>query len=113
MAESLASRNERVADYVADITHVSIHSIDPGPDGLLGELSSGGYARQAPTFDPPSGGATDLAGAGLSYSVPGGALCAFYGLWKGSTFLYSQAFDTPETFGNPGVLLVESLPITA
>lgn len=111
MAETTASRNERLADYIADVTHVSLHSATPGETGA-NELSGGTplYTRLVPAFTAPSAGESDLAGP-LTFDCPTGSSAAFYGLWKGATFLGSEALDAAVTFTNQGAYTLNSLPL--
>jgi hypothetical protein len=113
MAETTASRNERVNDYIADVTHVSLHSAAPNASGS-NEIAGGSpaYARQVPTFTAAAGGATDLAGA-LNFAVPTGASLAYYGLWKGTTFLGGEALSAVETYAGQGTYALTSIPISA
>ena len=112
MAESTASKNERINDYIADINAVSLHSADPGSTGAS-EVSGGSpaYARKTPTFSAASGGATNLS-ASLVFDVPSGATVAYYGLWKGATF-FSGGAVTSATLSGQGTYTLTSLPISA
>lgn len=113
MAETTASRNERVNDYIADVTHVSLHSASPNASGS-NEITGGSpaYARQVPSFTPAAGGATDLT-TGLTFNVPTGASLAYYGLWKGTTFLGGEALSDLESYGGQGTYTLMSIPISA
>lgn len=112
MAESIASKNERLSDYIADITEVSLHRSDPGATG--GNEVTGGspaYARKVPSFSTPTNGATDLTGL-IAFDVSAGTV-SHYGLWKGMTWLGGEPLSTVETFGGQGIYQLQSLPITA
>lgn len=111
MAETTASRNERLADYIADITDVSLHESAPGETGA-NELAGGTplYGRATPAFTAPSAGESDLADP-LTFNCPAGSTAAFYGLWKGATFLGSEALDAPVNFTNQGAYTLNSLPL--
>ena len=111
MAESTASKNERIADFILDITAVSLHSADPGTTGAS-EISGGSpaYARKTPSFSAASGGATNLS-ASLVFDVPAGTV-AFYGLWKGASF-FAGGTVTSATLGAQGTYTLTALPISA
>lgn len=115
MAETTASRNERINDYIADVTHVSLHSALPNATGSA-EIAGGSpsYARVVPVFKPATGGATDLVdGGGLTFNVPAGSSLGYYGLWKGATFLGSEQLSAVETFAGQGTYTLTSIPISA
>lgn len=113
MAETVASKNERVNDYIADVTAISLHSADPGSTAA-NEIVGGSpaYARKAPSYAAAADGATDLT-AGLTFDVPGGATVSHYGLWKGTVFLGGDALSAVETYGAQGTYTLTSLPIRA
>jgi hypothetical protein len=113
VAETTASKNERITDYIADITAVSLHSADPGTTGAS-EISGGSpaYARKTPAFSAASGGATNLS-ANLVFDVATGTTVAFYGLWKGATFFAGGAVTGGGTFTGQGTFTLTALPISA
>jgi hypothetical protein len=114
VAESTASKNERITDFIADITAVSLHSADPGTTGAS-ELTGGSpaYARLTPAFSAASGGATNLS-ASLTFDIPAGGAPAYYGLWKGSTFFIGAALTAAESaYGAQGTYVLTSIPISA
>jgi hypothetical protein len=61
------------------INRVSLHSADPGTTGA-NEISGGTYARQAVTWDTPSGGTVSNSGV-ITFDVPAGASVRFVGFW--------------------------------
>jgi hypothetical protein len=66
--------------------YVSLHTADPGRTGAS-ELSGSGYARQAVTFDPAAGGATDAVADVVFPANSGGAAytVSHIGLWDAVT----------------------------
>lgn len=91
------------------ITHVSLHSADPGATGTS-EISGGtpAYGRQAVSFGTPSAGsmATD---ASMTFNVPAGATVAYVGYWSASsagTFYGSRALDASQNFATAGTFTV-------
>src|SRR4051812_2425274 len=114
MAESTASKTERIADFILDVTHVSLHSADPGTTGAS-ELSGGSpaYARKVPAFTAAASGATNLS-ASLAFDVPLNGAPAYYGLWKSGVFLGGAALSVAETaYPAQGTYTLTSLPISA
>jgi hypothetical protein len=116
MAESVASRNERLKDYIADVTHVSLHSALPNDSGSS-ELSGGtpAYARKVPSFSTPGTGVTtsDLTGS-LVFDIPTGGAPSHYGLWKGTTFLGGEPLTAAQpAYAGPGTYTLTSLPLSA
>lgn len=113
MAESTASKNERLADFAADITAVSLHSADPGLSGS-NEITGGApaYARKGPVFTTPVGAAMDLSGA-LTFDIPGAVSISHYGLWKGAQFMLGGALSASESYAGQGTYTLTSIPITA
>jgi len=79
----------------------SLHSGDPGPAGLLLELSGGSpaYARKAVTFNAASGGSRAL-NANVTFDVPASTV-AWVGYWNGGTFMGSDPV-TSEVFASQG-----------
>lgn len=83
MALQTVALNDGVDGIVASISHVSIHTADPGGTGA-NEVSGGGYARQAVTWAAASGGSRS-ATATLSFSAAGSTAAGFCGLWTALT----------------------------
>lgn len=74
---------------------ISLHATDPGGTGV-GEVTGGGYARKAVTWNPATGGTGDdvstITGAPIQFDVPAGDI-KFYGVWQGGTYLYGKALN--------------------
>jgi hypothetical protein len=113
MAESTASKTERIADFILDATSVSLHSADPGTTGAS-ELTGGtpAYARKTPAWTAAAAGATNLS-ASLVFDVASGATVAYYGLWKGATFLMGGTVSGGGTFTGQGTYTLTSIPVSA
>lgn len=115
MAETLASQNQRIADYIAEITAVSLHTASPPTAG--NEISGGSpaYARVAPNYAAnTANGTADLAGGGITFNVPGGGTSiAAYGLWKGATLFNGGALTNSETYNGQGTFNLTSAQLKA
>lgn len=115
--ETLASKNQRIADYIAEITAVSLHSANPPT--TANEISGGSpaYARVAPNYVANTGaGTADLGSGGITFNVPGGGTSvAAYGLWKGTNFFNGgQIGSTAEVYANgQGTFNLTSAPLQA
>jgi hypothetical protein len=113
VAESTASKNFRLTDYIARITHVSLHSADPGTTGAS-EIAGGSpaYARKVPSYSAPAAGATNLS-ASLIFDVESGDAPSHYGLWAGATFLAGNTISGGGTFSAQGTYTLTSAQLTA
>ena len=80
------------------ITHVSLHTTDPGATGT-NEVTGGSYARKAITMNAASNG-TRTASNQPVFDVPAGTI-AYVGFWNNPTFLGSDDLTT-EVFAAPG-----------
>lgn len=79
------------------ITHVSLHSAFPGATGSS-ELSGGGYARVAATFNAASGGVRNMSAPAV-LTVGAGHVVRWAGLWNGTIFIgYSPNGGSPREF---------------
>jgi hypothetical protein len=70
------------------ITHIGLHSADPGAAGG-NELAGGTYARVPVTWAAASAGARALSATPYTLNVPAGATVAYIGFWSaasGGTF---------------------------
>jgi hypothetical protein len=91
------------------ITHVSIHSADPGAGGT-NELA---VSRQSISWNTASAGNLDSQGT-QTFSVDAGMTVSHVGLWSaptGGTFYGSRALAAPETFSNAGAFTINDLDI--
>ena len=66
-------------------THVSLHTADPGTTGASENANTGSYARQAVTWNAPSGGAMTNSGA-LTFSTAGSVAVTHIGTWNNATY---------------------------
>lgn len=105
-------RNARADATAALITHISLHSADPGGTGAS-EVTGGGYARIAPTYAAAAGGVAELS-AGLDFATPADQTVTHIGMWAGATFLSDWARTSGDAAANAaGEYSVASAPITA
>jgi hypothetical protein len=114
MAWSTAGRNARADATAALITHISLHSADPGATGT-DEVTGGGYARIAPDYatTPAAAGVTDLE-APLDFSTPASQTVSHIGYWATSVWLGGFARTSGDAAANAaGEYTVSSAPITA
>ncbi|WP_280358604.1 phage tail fiber protein [Nocardia otitidiscaviarum] len=92
MSSTVDVRNT-MADHWASLgTTYSLHTADPGPDGLANEATGGGYARQATTW-----GAA-VTGSQMVFNVEAGSythMCR----WTGTTL--RTILDTPDAVVSP------------
>lgn len=107
-----AGKNLR-ANATADlVTHISLHSSDPGSDGS-NEVSEGGYSRLVPNYDSANNGIADLNDT-LSFDTPANQTVSHIGLWASSTFLGGFERTSGDAAANAaGEYNVTSAPITA
>lgn len=106
---SANGKNALLTGLKNSITHASLHSADPGAEGI-NEISGGtpAYGRQAVTFGSPSSGAMATT-ASMTFNVPASATVAFVGYWSaptGGTFLGSRALDASQNFATAGTFTV-------
>lgn len=90
----------------APITHVSLHTNDPGDNGA-NEVAGGApaYARRPIAFNAPAAGSMDDSSNGIAFDVPAGTTVRFVGYWSAlaaGTYLGSSPI-TNETFAGQGV----------
>lgn len=105
-----SSKNLMLDALTATITHISLHTADPGTDGS-NEVSGGSpaYARVAVSWEPASGGVAAISNT-PTFDVPGSTTVTHMGFWTsdvGGTFIGGCAV-IPETFNNQG-----TYPVTA
>src|SRR5690554_390092 len=94
----------------AEAVEVSLHTGDPGTTGGS-EVSGGEYARQAVTWNAPSGGAVQ-ASEELEFSVPslGSGEVTHVGLWTSTgVWLGSIPASVPQPYPTPGSATVAPL----
>lgn len=109
MPLTTAMKNLMIERFRTEVTHVSLHSGDPGTTGA-NEISGGSpaYARKAENFAAAASGETATA-ADLTFDVPA-ATVAHVGYWTaltGGTFLGSDPV-TNEVFAAQGQYVVKA-----
>lgn len=102
-----AAKNTMLDSLTVD--RLSLHSGDPGSDGLSNELSGGSpaYARQSCTFNAASGGER-LLSANVTFDVPASTV-AYVGFWDyngGSMVFHGSDQVTSEVFSAQGQYVV-------
>ena len=110
----MAGLNETAKNNMLDhlgtlITHISIHSADPGATGL-NEVA---VTRQTISWNSATGSNLDSVGT-QEFSVDADTTVHSVGLWSavsGGTFYGSRALPAPETFSNAGTFTVNDLDI--
>jgi len=111
MASSVAARNRAVDGAAGTVTHVSLHSADPGTTGAS-ELSAGtaGYARVAKAYGSSSSGSADIVSPAV-FDVSGGDTVAYWGAWDGTTFLFGEALNhAAQEYAADGTYTLNSAP---
>lgn len=101
------------AAVAAATTHLSLHTADPGTTGA-NEVTGGGYARVANTFNVDGDGDLTLPGT-KSFVGPAGGAVLFVGLWtasSGGTFRGGYALVGDNVFSAGGQYDVTALTIT-
>lgn len=103
-------KNALLAGLKSAVTHISLHSSDPGSNGTS-EISGGtpAYARQAVSFGDPAAGSMATT-ASMTFNVPASATVAYVGYWSastGGTFLGSRALDASQNFATAGTFTVD------
>lgn len=97
--------NNTVNSTVARLVWLSAHTGDPGETGAH-EVTDSDYSRQQITWNPADfGGAS---GTQESFNVPAGEY-THMGFWDsqtGGVFRGGEAFDTPSTLDDPGILRI-------
>ena len=93
------------------IDSLSLHSTNPGGDGLTGELDGGdpAYARQACTWGTPVPSLLPL-GANVTWDVPA-ATVIYIGMWDGSVYM-GCFLIRPETFSGQDTFTLHAADMT-
>lgn len=105
---TVAAKNAMLAGLGAVLVQASLHSDNPGTDGLANELSGGSpaYARKVVTLDVPTGGEAALVND-VTFNVPPGSVVKWVGFWNsGGTEFFGAAPVTAETYGAQGTYTV-------
>ena len=106
MAYSEAAINEALDGITVDL--ISLHSGDPGAAGTANEVTGGGYARGAVTFNAASGGER-LLSADETFSTPASQSVTYFGFWEaaGPTFKGSVAASGDTAANSAGEYVVK------
>lgn len=115
MALSTNGRNLAVTGVTGGVTHVSLHTADPGATGAS-EVTGGApaYARKAVSWGAASGGSASIS-AGVTFDVPASTTITYVGLWNAAaagTFEGSAQLSASETFGAQGTYNLTSLSVS-
>jgi hypothetical protein len=114
-------RNASVNGLATAITHLSLHSADPGTSGA-GELTGGtpAYARKACTWGTAAGGSRSLSAA-VTFDVAAGITVSHFGCWSALTAGSFHGGDAlrdgsnnpvTETFGGQGTYTMTTATLT-
>lgn len=105
---TLTELGNQLASIIDDC---SLHTADPSTTGA-NEVTGGGYARQAVTFNVDGDGDLTLSAAEL-FSGPAGGDCKFIGLWDpdGTTFRGGYALTGDQVFSSGGQYEVTAISI--
>lgn len=99
---------EKLAAVIAEATHVSLHTGDPGYTGAS-EVTGGTYARVAITsWAAGSVDGTYTATLAGNFNVPANTEITWAGLWNGTTFLDKA----PASASTIGADIVQILSLT-
>lgn len=109
----VADRNSLADNEGTRITHLSLHTADPGTTGAS-EVSGGSYARQPVTWGAAASGTAT--GGQVTFSVNAGTY-PYFGAWSaltGGTFRGGNAVAVSQTLSSAGqILLTVTIPVTA
>lgn len=94
---TIAAKNAMLATL--SLTHVSLHTEEPGVNGVVGELAT---PRGAVVFSAPIGGRIYLT-ANVSMAITDPVIITHVGYWNGAYFVLSQPITaqditTPSNF---------------
>lgn len=102
-----AERNAGADFHAGRISHLSLHTGDPGSAGA-NEVTGGGYARIAVAWDAAVGGVADST-AEVIFDVPANITITHTGAWSassGGTFRSGYTLETPIVVPVGGTRLV-------
>lgn len=97
------ARNVMLDALGAVCVRIALHTGDPGAaNTAANEVSGGGYARQAITWNAASGGSIDSSNA-PAFSIPAGTTVSWISGWNSAgTVRYWKKDVTDEVFGSAG-----------
>lgn len=113
MPATTAVLNAAVDGATTLLGFASIHTADPEPSGA-NEVTGGGYARQAITWDPATGAVAGIDGT-LSFNGPANEDATHLGLWSavsGGTFRGSSVLTGDQAFNASGEYNVTAITVT-
>lgn len=110
-----AEINAGVDFHSARITHLSLHTADPGTTGTS-EVTGGGYARKAVTWGAAAGGVAEE--TAVSFDVPANITVTHVGGWSavsGGTFRGAATLEEPIVVpvGGARIVTVDSARLVA
>ncbi|MGX6513238.1 phage tail fiber protein [Rhodococcus sp. SJ-2] len=98
MALSVTATKNSLADHWASLgTTYSLHTGNPGVDGLANEVTDASYSRQNTVFGAASGGI--VTGTQCTYAVSASTTVTHVCRWGGSTLL--DIIDNPDATVTP------------
>ena len=117
MAQVMTTALLNVLANAANITHISLHSGNPGTTGA-NEISGNGYARQPVALPAAAGGIRSASGSPLlTFEGPANADVKWIGFCSAATGGWLGAFELPgpedTKFNSLGLYGVRSISFTA
>lgn len=106
MAYTNPAKHAMLDHLGALITHISIHSANPGTTGAS-EVTGGGYVRQEPTFNSASSGEITLS-APLDFDGPLNSPALFFGVWVVNVFYGGGTISGDTEFDAEGQFRLQS-----
>lgn len=115
MALSVSGRNDAANGIAGGITYMSLHTADPGANGINEVLGGApAYIRKAVTWGAAANGQVGITNQPV-FDVPGQTTIGYFGLWTAATngqFKGGGALSATETFGAQGTYTVTSATVT-
>lgn len=108
MANSVEARNRAYNGVAGTVTHVSMHTGDPGATGA-DEVTGGTYARVAKTYAAPTAGAGDIVSA-AAFNIPSGNTVSHWGAWDDTDYLFGEALGASQAFATDGTYTLNTAP---
>ena len=106
---SVNAKNGMLGQVRGRITHLSLHTADPGSAGA-NEVSGNGYARVSVTatnFSTPAAGEFALTD-GQTFAGPANGACGFFAAWDNTEYLGGGAITGDTSFNAEGVFILQS-----
>lgn len=115
MALNDAAKNVMLDALGAVVSHVSLHSADPGASGT-DELAGGSpaYSREAIAWASAASGSMSKTASDPVFDVEGGDTVSYVGFWSASTAgtFYGSANVTDEVYGGQGTYTLTAATIS-